>query len=294
MSNRGAWVNAAVRAVLLFGFAAYITHLVKTDHILYYVSPRMALYVKLAAIGLHAVAAYEMYAAFAAYSGRRIECDCGHDHGDDGPAWKRALLYGLFAVPLLLGFGMPDTALDSTLAAKLGMNLDGAAAVKSETARPNGQPTASEVQLESLFPSNPLTADYAKLARSLYPLERIAVPEGLYIETLTTLELYVDRFAGKQVTFSGFVYRDDTMDDRHFAVGRFSVPCCSADAAPFGVLVRSDRAGDYAPDQWVEVTGTIGKAEVEGAELMVVSAERIAAIAAPKEPYVHPNEQFGS
>ncbi|TNJ58765.1 TIGR03943 family protein [Paenibacillus hemerocallicola] len=323
MSNRGAWVHPSIKAILLFGFAAYIAYLVKSDRILFYISPRMVLYVKLSALGLYAAGAYQLYTAVAAYWGKRQTCDCGHDHSDNGAPWKSAIVYGLFAFPLLLGFLMPDTSLGSSLAAKKGMNLNSAASVKSSSAQP-GQagasyreqpqepvsgtttsPTSSSApplseaagsgaQMEKLFPFEPFTEAFAKHARKLYKLNVIPVPEELYIETLTTLDLYAEQFTGKKVKLSGFVYRDDTMNTRQFVIGRFSVQCCSADAAPFGVLVDYDRAAAYATDQWVEITGTIGRTKFDGSELMVVKAEQIAKIEPPKEQYVYPNSEFGS
>lgn len=301
MSKHGAWVHPSIKALLLFGFAVYIAYLVKSDRILYYISPRMVLYVKLSALGLYAAGAYQLYSAVSAFSGRRQSCDCGHDHSHSGPLWKSSLVYGLFACPLLLGFLMPDTSLGSSLAAKKGMNLNSAAAVKTSSPQ-SGPPSsslssaavASDAQQELLFPSDPYTEAFAEHARKLYKLDLVAVPEELYIETLTTLDLYVRQFTGKKVKLSGFVYRDETMNARQFVIGRFSVQCCSADAAPFGVLIESDRAGLYANDQWVEMTGTIGTTKFDGSELMVVKAEQIVKIQPPKEQYVYPNYEFGS
>jgi uncharacterized repeat protein (TIGR03943 family) len=323
MSNRGAWVHPSIKAILLFGFAVYIAYLVKSDRILFYISPRMTLYVKLSALGLYAAGAYQLYTAVASYWGKSQMCDCGHDHSDHGSPWKSSFLYGLFAFPLLLGFLMPDTSLDSSLAAKKGMNLNSAASVKTSSAQsgqtgaiyreqrqepasgtaasptpsiaePQSEAAASDFQLEKLFPFEPFTEAFAKHARKLYKLNVIPVPEELYIETLTTLDLYAVQFTGKKVKLSGFVYRDDTMNARQFVIGRFSVQCCSADAAPFGVLVDHDRAAAYATDQWVEITGTIGRTKYDGSELMVVKAEQIAKIDPPKEQYVYPNSDFGS
>ncbi|TMV46479.1 TIGR03943 family protein [Paenibacillus mesophilus] len=303
MSNHGAWVHPSIKALLLFGFAVYIAYLVKSDRILYYISPRMVLYVKLSALGLYAAGAYQLYTAVSAFSGKRQSCDCGHDHSHSGPIWKSTLVYGLFACPLLLGFLMPDTSLGSALAAKKGMNLNSAAAVKTSSplSGPSSSPpsptfaaAASDARLELLFPSDAYTEAFAKHARKLYKQDVVAVPEELYIETLTTLDLYARQFTGKKVKLSGFVYRDETMNARQFVIGRFSVQCCSADAAPFGVLVESDRAGLYAGDQWVEITGTIGTTKFDGSEIMVVKAEQIVKIQPPKEQYVYPNYDFGA
>lgn len=336
MGNTRAWVHPTVKALLLFGFAAYIAYLVKTDRILYYISPRMVLYVKLSALGLYAVGAHQLYTALSAYWKRRASCDCGHDHNPGSP-WKSAVVYGMFAFPLLLGFLMPDTTMGSSLAAKKGMNLNSAATIKTappppsaaqpgsgspeavaagepskiEPAAPNitsgpepsttetsskagSKSTLTDAQLEKLFPFDMFTEAFAKHARKLYPSSLITVPEELFIETLTTLDLYADQFTGKKVKLSGFVYRDETMNERQFVIGRFSIQCCSADAAPFGVLVESDKANLYAADQWVELTGTIAKTKFGGSELMVIKATQLSKIEAPKEQYVYPNYDFGS
>ncbi|MEF3304413.1 TIGR03943 family putative permease subunit [Paenibacillus sp. GYB003] len=294
MNSRTAWIHPLVKAVLLIGFAAYVAYLVKTDRMLYYIAPRMTLYVKLSALGLYAVGAFQLYAAYRAASGKRdAGCDCGHDHDHTaaGSPWKSAALYGLFAFPLLLGFLTPDATLGSALAAKKGMNLSSAAPIKP-AARGDGE-AGDAGGADRLFPSDPFTAPFAKLARELYPLDVVPVSDDRYIETLTTLDLYADRFAGKTVKLSGFVYRDETIPAGRFVLGRFSVECCSADAAPYGVLVEYDRAALYATDQWLEVTGTIGKTKRDGDELLSVRAQKIVKIDAPKEPYVYPNFELG-
>ncbi|MFC3770281.1 TIGR03943 family putative permease subunit [Paenibacillus sp. GCM10012303] len=336
MSNTRAWVHPTIKALLLFGFAAYIAYLVKTDRILYYISPRMVLYVKLSALGLYAVGAHQLYTALSAYWKRRASCSCGHDHNPGSP-WKSAVVYGMFAFPLLLGFLMPDTTMGSSLAAKKGMNLNSAASIKTASppsgAQPGptstiaspvvepsktesvpppkpapaeeaalsdnrtqagSKPSLTDAELEKLFPFDMFTEAFAKHARKLYPSGLITVPEELYIETLTTLDLYADQFTDKKVKLSGFVYRDETMNERQFVIARFSIQCCSADAAPFGVLVESDKANLYAADQWVELTGTIGKTTFGGSELMVIQAAQLSKIEAPKEQYVYPNYDFGA
>ncbi|GAA3409271.1 TIGR03943 family putative permease subunit [Paenibacillus hodogayensis] len=326
MSNREAWVHSLIKALLLIGFAAYIALLVKSGHIVYYISPRSILYVKLAALALYAAGAYQLYSAVSAFSGKLVECDCGHDHAPPGSPWRSALIYGLFALPLALGFLMPDTTMGSSLAAKKGMNLSSGAALRTElrhqgaqdgltgpqyspatAGRANnapsalsdrrtaaGEPGTSASSQDSLFPAGRAAAPFAKLARELYATETIVIPERLYVETLTALDLYAARFAGKTVSLTGFVYRDSTMDARHFAVGRFSVQCCSADASPVGMLVQDDRAGLYATDQWVRVTGTLGTTRQGGSELLVVRPVEVRTIGTPKEPYVYPDAAFGS
>jgi uncharacterized repeat protein (TIGR03943 family) len=325
VSSRTLGIHSLLKAILLFGFAAYIATLVKSDAILYYIAPRMLLYVKLSAIALYIVGAYQLYDSFRLFRGQQSACDCGddgHDHTPSRSLFKNVIFYGLFAFPLLIGFLMPDSSMGTALAAKKGMNLNSSSSVKSKeqiAALPSEstastkviaeqQPLSSgppagtqevntaltEEQLKQLFPSDKYTEPYAKHAKKLYKEPTIQVPEELYIETLTTLDLYADSFVGKTINLSGFVYRDEDMSDNQFVIGRFTVQCCSADAAPYGVLVQFDKGNLYATDQWIQLTGKIDQTEYKGTKLMVIQASRIQKIEAPKELYVYPNYEFGA
>ncbi|MDF2722853.1 MAG: hypothetical protein K0Q59_2528, partial [Paenibacillus sp.] len=130
MSQRAAWIHPLVKAIILIGFAVYIAYLVRTDNLFIYISPRMELYVKLAALGMYAVGAHQIYTSIRAFAKKPDPCDCGHDHSHTQTPWKSVLVYGLFALPLALGFFMPDTTLGSALAAKRGMNINSAATLK--------------------------------------------------------------------------------------------------------------------------------------------------------------------
>jgi putative membrane protein len=304
-------VHHLIKAVILFGFAMYIVNLVKTDHILYYIAPRMVDYVKWSAIAFYIIAVYQVYLAFRAFSGGSAACDCEHDHTASSSLLKNTIVYGLFCLPLLLGFVLPDESLGSSLAAKKGMNLSSASNVKKDAAAAqpapsagvpaapgpagaaDGNPAAASGKLDSLFPSDKFTEHYAKFAKELYTSDIISVKEDLYIETLTTVDLYQDQFVGKKIELTGFVYRQDDMKDNQFVVGRFSIQCCSADASPFGLLVEYDRAQSFQNDHWVTVTGTIKKTKFNDMDILVVKVDKIGIAEPAKTQYVYPNFDFG-
>ncbi|WP_028549484.1 TIGR03943 family putative permease subunit [Paenibacillus sp. UNC451MF] len=318
MSPRMLSLHHFIKSAILFGFAIYIVYLVKTDNILFYIAPRMIDYVKWSALGLYAIAVYQVYLGIRSLWGTAVECDCDHDHTPSSSLLKNIALYGLFVIPLLFGFLLPDTSMGSSLAAKKGMNLSSSSNVKKEPsgtgataapASPAPEPSggssgssssspksaaAAATNLDDMFPADKFTEHYAKYAKQIYKSDIIRVKEELFLETLTTVDLYMDRFVGKKLELTGFVYRQEEMKDNQFVVGRFSIQCCSADAAPFGVLVEYDRASTFADDSWVTVTGTIQKTNYNGMDIMMLKVEKIAKAEPSKSQYVYPNFDFGT
>ncbi|WP_248928068.1 TIGR03943 family putative permease subunit [Paenibacillus hamazuiensis] len=312
MSARMLSLHHMLKAVILFGFALYIAQLVKSDNILYYIAPRMVDYVKWSALALYVIAAYQAYLGIRSFRGKSAaECDCDHDHTPSRSIVKNVLIYGTFIAPLLLGFVLPDASMGSSLAAKKGMNLSSSSTVKSSGSAPRTEAEAappassgqaggtsasawSDEKLNELFPYDKFTEHYAKYARELYKKDVIAVPENMYIETLTTMDLYMDQFIGKKLELTGFVYRQEPMTDKQFVVGRFAIQCCSADAAPFGVLTDYANAKSFADDTWVKATGTLQKTHFNDMDIMLLKIEKIEKIEAPKTQYTYPNPDFGA
>ena len=127
----------------------------------------------------------------------------------------------------------------------------------------------------------------------LYARETIEVKEERFTETLTTLDLYLDNFVGKNIEISGFVYREENMRENQFAISRFVVQCCFADAAPYGVMAEYLRANQLADDAWIKVKGTLDKTNYNGYEVMKINVTKAEFIEAPEQPCVYQNFAFG-
>lgn len=114
-----------IRAGFLTAFAFLIIYLDRLGQLPIYLAPRMELYVKLSAIVLNAAAVHQAFLALRvkSHSNDCMECshdhshhhhDHNHDHDHDhsmSPI-KSILVYGLFLLPLLLGFLLPAAAHD--------------------------------------------------------------------------------------------------------------------------------------------------------------------------------------
>ncbi|TYP76411.1 TIGR03943 family putative permease subunit [Paenibacillus methanolicus] len=146
--------------------------------------------------------------------------------------------------------------------------------------------------IDALFPSDEYTISYANLGKKLYQQETIVVEEKRYMEILTALDLFLDRFVGKTVTIEGFVYRDDTLTNNAFILGRFAVSCCAADAMPYGVMVQTDHPEQYGNDTWLRMTGTLATTTYNGNEIMLLQASKTEKIEPADDPYVYPNYDF--
>lgn len=336
--TRSMTVHYLFRAVLLAGLAFYILYLVKNGSLVYYIAPRMEVYVKLAAVVMFVFALYQGFLTLQSFLGRAAEdsCDCGHM--PSGSILGNVWLYGLFLLPLLLGFMLPDKLMASDVVAIKGISLGGsgkpAAAGRPGGEQPTGQaglasdpagndegslsgeeangaglglgaetaaggssdragiavPASSRTDsdLERLFEGDGFNEPYLALARKLYRQDKITITENGFMELLTAVDLFLDRYVGKQMEMVGFVYREPDMAANQFVVSRLAMMCCSADSSPYGVLVEGAGANALEKDSWVKIVGTIGKTTYRDIEIMKLSATSIKRVEAPATPYVYP------
>jgi uncharacterized repeat protein (TIGR03943 family) len=288
----------------------------------------MQIYVKLSAIALIILAVYQVYLAWQSVSGNQAEA-CGCEHPPSTSLWRNMITYSLFIVPLALGFILPDTLLGSTYAANKGVTLSSSATVKQKTAQGNGgtvtgtnptpTPTSpqagfipapssssppstpstnnastaiADAELKALFKSDPYTEDHAKLAMKLYKKDLIQVPDDGFIETVNSVDIFLEPFIGKKIQLSGFVFRDEDMKPEQFVVARMAMSCCSADVYPFGIMAEAAIGKSLSNDTWVQVTGTIKQTNYRKNDIMMIAAEKIERVATPKNTYVYPNYEF--
>jgi uncharacterized repeat protein (TIGR03943 family) len=92
---------------------------------------------------------------------------------------------------------------------------------------------------------------------------------------------------GREVTVSGLLVRDGSLEPGEAAVLRYAIVHCVADASPFTLLVSGDVPAPLL-DRWVEVRGVVAQQARHGERLVSVASASVAAAAEPKNPYVTP------
>jgi putative membrane protein len=291
----------AIRAFIILGLSLYIAYLVKHDTLQYYIAPRMMHYIQWSSILLFIVAVSQLYFAIRTKPIVQLDCDC--EHAPPRSLMKNMLTYGLLILPLLFGFLLPDTTMNSALAAKKGVILSiSQSSVQLNHSISNGNylldlppppGEGSDSQTDGRFiAAKPYDQDFAKLSAKLYAKETMPIKADIFLETLTSLDLFMDQFVGKKVELSGFIYREPGMNANQFVVARFALQCCSADAIPYGVLIEDSSGKAFADDSWVEITGTLQTTVYKNQKIIKIDATQLQKVEAPKSQYVYPNLEF--
>jgi uncharacterized repeat protein (TIGR03943 family) len=184
-----------------------------------------------------------------------------HDHGfnhagegdhEDAASRNWGLL--LLTLPLLVGLLLPQRALGSSAAALRGLGTGGVA------------PSSTHDSLAV----PPEQRDVIEWIRALE-----GAPEP---ETLN----------GQSADITGFVYRDDRTPAEHFYASRFTITCCAADAAAYGIEVDWPNENAPAEDSWVRVRGPIEVISTNERPHLLIHAQNLEIIPEPVQPYLFP------
>ncbi|MWV43744.1 TIGR03943 family protein [Paenibacillus sp. HJL G12] len=293
MKNWSEFAHRIIRALILSAFALFIMHAQRTDALVYFIAPRMMVWVNFLVIGMCVLAVHQWYLAVKnVLPGRKQEqasCACASHHHHHS---KSALIaYGALAVPVMLTLIFPNQVLGSQMAAQKGLNLT-PSSILLNTAGKGIEPQSG---MNAEFPSNESTRPYANLAAEMIHKPVIPIPEDMYIESLTSLDLYRDRFAGKKVELKGYVYRMKGMAENQFAIGRFSMRCCVADTVPLAMMAELGDAKEWKDDMYVDAVGEIELRSFGGKSVPTIVIKSITEVAdeLPDNPYVYQNPYFG-
>ena len=180
-----------------------------------------------------------------------------HDHARGGMGAWAAL--GIVALPVLLGFAVPSSPLDSR-------------AIEGDVSSDLGSITTGDAQV---IGTAPLQRNVLEWIRAFN----------------TTSDL--DSFNGQEANIVGFIYRNPAMDGTdQFTVARFVMSCCVADAQAIGLTVEWPGGADLAEDSWVQVRGTFQVQTTDGTTRPVLIAydgsDGVTSVAQPEHPYLYP------
>lgn len=128
-------------------------------------------------------------------------------------------------------------------------------------------------------PANPLDTEARNVAQTLN-VNRVSKRLELYSKLLYG-GVRLTRLDGKRFEADGEVFSGKGVPQGHFLLFRWFINCCSADAQPFGIIVRSSELGEVQEPFWVRVAGTLKFRQSEGKKIAYIDAETVKKIPIP-------------
>jgi uncharacterized repeat protein (TIGR03943 family) len=253
MSER---TTALGRAALLLASAALIAKLFAAGEMGKYIAPALDPLTALTGVVFGAMGLLEAWRALRAPRPAAIH-DAEHGHGARGTleaALEGGLTYAVVLLPLVLGMVVTPRALGTSA-------LGGERVTRLLLTFAPGSPSPRH------RPSAAAAVD------DIGPL-------------LAYLRNVGDGSVGQPVRVTGMVTRSDALGADEFALLRYAIAHCVADARPVALLVVAPTPPDVGPDQWVEIEGEVASREREGDRLVTILARRITPVEEPRNPYL--------
>jgi putative membrane protein len=248
----GAGAARLPRAFLLIGFGLLIAKLFATGEMSKYMNSALDPLTIFAGALMTIMGAVELVLALTG-----VALVPHHTPGGDDGWLDRTLTYALVLLPLVLGLAVAPKALGTAA-------LGGEALVRL---------------------AEPLLAAPAGWDRSAPPL----APRQP-IDDVSQLLGYLHRVGemgiGQEVHVIGLVARSDELQPNEFALLRFMIAHCVADARATAVIIVAPGDVTLPNDQWVEISGTLTGRELNGARVASILARGITPIKEPAQPYI--------
>ncbi|MFC7370328.1 TIGR03943 family putative permease subunit [Fictibacillus iocasae] len=299
-----------IRGIILIGFMLLLVGLIANGKLGLFIAPKMKPFAYFAVIVLGLLGISQFFRSTKKGQEEEMACDCGIDHRPSGSSFKHFFVYLLFVIPILTGFILPEKAMDSSVAEKRGIQYGTGLYTKPTTVTEDGKTVPTQkVDVEeylkdpegyiakieeNIAEENPIqyvdVHDYYKeFASILDNKDKVTVTSENFLDVMSVLELYLDRFIGKEMKTLGFVYREDNMPKDQIVIARFAMNCCSADSAVYGTIITGRNVHKWEKDTWYEISGTLDKTTFNNQKLPLLVVKDYKKVKEPKDPYVYPS-----
>ncbi|MFX3623547.1 MAG: TIGR03943 family protein [Ectobacillus sp.] len=271
-----------IRGIILLGFGMLLFKLLVTGNIENFIAPKMMKFVYFTFFISVLLGSVQIWR-----SAEQTSCSCTCAlHNYPKTAARSLVYYSLFVLPIISAFLFSDITIDGKVAAKRGVTLageqQGKIADNSLESLLSDEDEAPSPQLQE-----PPEGYYEKLERRLQSSDKINVTEDEYISIMEVIGRDVEGFKGKQITFTGFVHREEDLGKEKIVLARYGITCCVADASVLGMLATGAETASLQEGEWVEVTGTLDKTIYIDTLLPIVQIQKLKKVEAPKTPYLY-------
>lgn len=107
-----------------------------------------------------------------------------------------------------------------------------------------------------------------------------------YTNILKAVHEDIDSYAGKEIKFSGYVYRVIDFSDNQFVLARDMI--IDSQSYVVGFLSEYNKIQDFEDGAWVEITGIITKGKYHNQTIPIIKINTLISIPVPEEEFVMP------
>lgn len=115
----------------------------------------------------------------------------------------------------------------------------------------------------------------------------IEIQSNQYTNVLKAVHDNLADYIGKEITFVGYIYKIDYLDENQFVLARNMIINEANQTVVVGFLSEYDNISQYENLAWVKVTGTIQKGNLNG-EIPIIKITKIEPADKPAQEFVYP------
>lgn len=222
---------------------------------------------------------------------------CSHDHGDSPINSKKLISYLVIVFPLVTGFFLPAKVLDASIADKKGgmaiLTNKKMEKKQEEQVDPNNQDdspltenleTPTDIKEQKLYTQE----EYDQLIQQLEQNTTVKMNDDIFSTYYDQIHTDINKYKGREIKLTGFVYKEDGLEENQLVLARFLITHCVADASIIGFISELPEASSLEENTWIEATGVLDTGSYNGMDLPIVKITNWKIVDEPKEPYLYP------
>ncbi|KAB8128318.1 TIGR03943 family protein [Gracilibacillus oryzae] len=231
-----------------------------------------------------------------------------HDHGDQPMNWKKGFNYLVIVGPLVTGFIFPLASLDASIARNKGATMiltnqqedsniteestTNESAPSTPSTPPTPQQEAPVVDDNEIDPNvykNTISkTEFDQLKTKLINQPHIEMDDVLFSTIYQEIMESPETFQEKEITMTGFVYREAGFQPNQLVMSRFLITHCIADAGLIGFLTEFNEEMTVEEDTWLTIRGKVSMTNYQGSQIPLIEVSDYEIVDAPAQQYVYP------
>lgn len=260
-------IEALLKIIILLGFSLFFFKSINSGTIKLFVHPRIVPYLKLGIVIMLIMILF-------------LIKDIFNGHKTQGNRYQ----YLIFMVPLIMAFALPAKEVN------LGTISFNNNAI--EPSKSNLENNLSNVHEHNHIHKKVINNNSDDYQGNNYILKMqdntIIMDETNFVKCVEEISNNPLKYVGKEITITGFVFKDSNFNSNEFVPARMMMTCCAADMSVIGLLARYSLASELKENTWFRFTGIIKNSEIGGINIPYINIKSAEKIKTPENEYVYP------